>query len=113
MISFARSGTTGLCRCTFKNVQSRFKINADFFLPYRSDIDPNPVDVATFEEIFEARGAKRCWNPGRLTSPLALHYAFPANYERFCSSKTKVDKNLLLSSGYLQGTILSTAAKHR
>ena len=112
MISFARSGTTGLCRCTFK-YPAKVQNSDDFFILYRADIDPNPVDVATFEEIFEARGAKRCWNPGRLTSPLALHYAFPANYERFCSSKTKVDKNLLLSSGYLQGTILSTAAKHR
>merc|ERR1711899_98760 len=74
---------------------------------------PNPVDLANFEEIFESRGAKRCWQPGRLTSPLALHYAFPANYERFCSVKTKLDKNLLLNSGYLQGTILSAAAKHR
>ena len=79
----------------------------------RPENEPNPVDLASFEEIFESRGAKRCWQPGRLTSPLALHYAFPANYERFCSAKTKLDKNLLLDSGYLQGTILSAAIKKR
>jgi len=82
----------------------------DWFAP---ENEPNPVDLASFEEIFESRGAKRCWQPGRLTSPLALHYAFPANYERFCSAKTKLDKNLLLDSGYLQGTILSAAIKKR
>ena len=73
----------------------------------------NFFDLTSFEEIFESLGAKRCWQPGRLTSPLALHYAFPANYERFCSAKTKLDKNLLLDSGYLQGTILSAAIKKR
>jgi len=75
------------------------------------DTNPNPVDIANFEEIFESRGGRKCWNPGRLTSPLALHYAFPANYERYCLTKTKVDKNLLLNSGYLQGTILTCPPK--
>ena len=77
----------------------------------RSDTNPNPVDIANFEEIFEARGARKCWVPGRLTSPLALHYAFPANYERYCLTKTKVDRNLMLNSGYMQGTILTCPPK--
>ena len=78
---------------------------------FRSDTNPNPVDIANFEEIFEARGARKCWVPGRLTSPLALHYAFPANYERYCLTKTKVDRNLMLNSGYMQGTILTCPPK--
>ena len=87
-----------------------YLLNQKFFF-YSSSTDPNPVDIANFEEIFEARGARKCWNPGRLTSPLALHYAFPANYERYCLTKTKIDKKLLLNSGYLQGTILTCPPK--
>eukprot|EP00096_Caligus_rogercresseyi_P015735 TRINITY_DN8208_c0_g1_i1.p1 TRINITY_DN8208_c0_g1~~TRINITY_DN8208_c0_g1_i1.p1 ORF type:complete len:469 (+),score=96.01 TRINITY_DN8208_c0_g1_i1:51-1457(+) len=75
----------------------------DWFIP---KIDPNPIAISEFEDIFHSVGAVRAWYGERLTSPLVLNHIF-RKYEKWCSNKSRLDSDNILSSAYILGTVYS------
>lgn len=82
---------------TFPNVSTFFS---------RPELDPDPIALATFENIFYSVGGVRAWSGERLTSPLVLSDMFE-KYGHWCRMKSRVDPNNLLQSAYIQGTVYS------
>ncbi|XP_040578787.1 L-gulonolactone oxidase [Lepeophtheirus salmonis] len=75
----------------------------DWFIP---KIDPNPIAISEFEDIFHSVGAVRAWYGERLTSPLVLNHIFK-KYEKWCSIKSRLDSENILNSAYIHGTVYS------
>ena len=69
-------------------------------------MDPDPIALADFEDIFHSVGGVRAWSGERLTSPLVLSDVFDRNYGHWCRNKSRCDPNNLLQSCYIQGLIL-------
>ena len=67
------------------------------------EVDPDPIALADFEDIFHSVGGVRAWSGERLTSPLVLSDTFDRNYGHWCRNKSRYDPNELLQSCYIQG----------
>lgn len=70
----------------------------------RPEVDPDPIALADFENIFHSVGGVRAWSGERLTSPLVLCDAFP-RYPNWCRVKSRLDPDNFLQSAYVQGTV--------
>ena len=70
------------------------------------EVNPDPIALADFEDIFQSVGGVRTWSGERLTSPLVLSDTYDRNYSHWCRNKSRCDPNNLLQSCYIQGYIL-------
>ena len=70
---------------------------------FSQEVDPDPIALADFEDIFHSVGGVRAWSGERLTSPLVLSDVFDRNYSHWCRNKSRCDPNNLLQSCYIQG----------
>ena len=75
-------------------------------VPCSQEVDPDPIALADFEDIFHSVGGVRAWSGERLTSPLVLSDTYDRNYSHWCRNKSRCDPNNLLQSCYIQGYIL-------
>lgn len=74
------------------------------------EVDPDPIALADFEDIFHSVGGVRAWSGERLTSPLVLSDTFDRNYGHWCRNKSRYDPNELLQSCYIQGTVYAAGS---
>jgi len=74
------------------------------------EVDPDPIALADFEDIFHSVGGVRAWSGERLTSPLVLSDVYDRNYSHWCRNKSRCDPNNLLQSCYIQGTVYAPGA---
>lgn len=51
-------------------------------------------------------GGVKCWTGHRLVSPLLLSNTHP-QYRDWCRTKLDLDPDLVLESGYVEGTVVS------
>ncbi len=77
---------------------------------FRPELDPDPIALADFENIFHAVGGVRAWFGERLTSPLVLSDAFDKYYAHWCRAKSRLDPHNFLQSSYVQGTAYTRGA---
>jgi len=75
----------------------------DWFLP---ETMPDPTQVSQLEDIFQQVGGVKCWTGERTVSPLLLSSSHP-QYRDWCKLKLDLDPDLVLESGYVQGTVIS------
>ena len=62
--------------------------------------------MSQLEELFQEVGGVKCWTGDRLVSPLLLSSSHP-HYRDWARLKLDMDPDLVLESGYIQGSLLA------
>ena len=78
----------------------------NLFFYCSQEVNPDPIALADFEDIFHSVGGVRAWSGERLTSPLVLSDVYDRNYGHWCRNKSRCDPNNLLQSCYIQVLLL-------
>ena len=64
------------------------------------------TQVSKLEDCFLQAGGVKCWTGHRLVSPLLLSSSHP-HYRDWARLKLDMDPDLVLESGYIQGSLLA------